>query len=141
MQKINKAVLDTHIFIWLMQGSRELSNESIKEIESYSQQHTLYLSSISLWEIAMLEERKRIIFHQPCLQWLEQALESPGLSVENISPLIAVESSRLPGDFHGDPADRLIVATARSLQAKLITRDSKIIHYAAQSGYVNFTKA
>lgn len=140
MQKTNKAVLDTHVFIWLMQGSKELSREVVAEIERHSQQHALYLSSISLWEIAMLEERKRIVLHQPCLQWLEQALESPGLVVENISPLIAVESSRLPGEFHGDPADRLIISTARTLQAKLITRDSKILHYA-ESGYIPCLRA
>ena len=66
------------------------------------------------------------------MQWALQALETPGLFLENISPLIAVESSNLPGDFHGDPADRLIVATARSLNAHLITRDAKILYYAKQ---------
>ena len=140
MHQSDKAVLDTHVFIWLMQGSRELSSKTIKEIEGYSQQHALYLSAVSLWEIAMLEGKKRITLHQPCLQWLEKALESPGLTIETISPLIAVESSRLPGDFHADPADRIILATTRSLQAKLITRDSKILRYA-QSGYIRCSKA
>jgi len=130
MSKINKAVLDTHAFIWLMQGSKELTGESIKKIESYGHNHALYISAISLWEVTMLEKKGRIILHQPCHQWLEQALEVPGLTVENISPLIAVESSQLPGEFHGDPADRLIVATSRTLQAMLITRDSKILHYS-----------
>lgn len=135
MQKINKAVLDTHAFIWLVQGSQELSPKSIKEIESYGNNHALYLSAISLWEIAMLEKKGRIVLHQPCFQWLKQALEAPGLTVENISPSIAVESSQLPGDFHGDPADRLIIATARILQATLITRDSKILQ-CVQNKYV-----
>lgn len=139
MPKINKAVLDTHVFIWLMLGSKELSHESIKKIEFYEKNHALYLSAISLWEIAMLEKRGRIILHQPCLQWIEQALEAPGLTVEPLSPLVAVESSQLPGDFHGDPADRLIVATARSLQAKLITRDAKILRYG-QSSHIECIK-
>jgi PIN domain nuclease of toxin-antitoxin system len=72
-------------------------------------------------------------------QWIEQALNVPGLSVENISPLIAVESSQLPGKFHEDPADRLIVATARALQAVLLTRDSKILNYG-QSRYIECVK-
>lgn len=139
MLKTNKAVLDTHAFIWLMLGSKELSLQNIKEVESYAKNHALYLSSISLWEIAMLEKRGRIVLHQPCFQWLEQALEVPGLKIENISPLIAAESSQLPGEFHGDPADRLIVATARALQAKLITRNSKILHYS-QSGHIECIK-
>ena len=135
MVTINKALLDTHAFIWLMLGSHELSDQNIKKIERYAQAQALYISAISLWEVAMLVKKGRIILHQPCLQWLEQALETPGLFLENISSLIAVESSSLPGEFHGDPADRLIVATARSLQAHLITRDSKILHYA-KSGHV-----
>jgi PIN domain nuclease of toxin-antitoxin system len=139
MSRINKAVLDTHAFIWLMQGSKELSRQSIKLIQLYAKNHALYLSAISLWEIAMLEKRGRIILHQPCLQWIEQALNVPGLSVENISPLIAVESSQLPGKFHEDPADRLIVATARALQAVLLTRDSKILNYG-QSRYIECVK-
>jgi PIN domain nuclease of toxin-antitoxin system len=139
MLKTNKAVLDTHAFIWLMQGSKELSHKSIKEIETYAKDHALYLPAISLWEIAMLEKKGRIVLHQPCLKWLEEALEVPGLIVENISPLIAAESSQLPGEFHGDPADRLIVATARALQAKLITRDVKILHYS-QSGHIECIK-
>ena len=135
MLKVNKAILDTHAFIWLMQGVRELSSQNIRKIEDYAHQAALYISAISLWEVAMLEKKKRIILHQPCLQWLTQSLEVPGLKLENISPLIAAESANLPGEFHGDPVDRLIVATARSLQAHLITRDSKILHYA-QSGHV-----
>lgn len=140
MLKTHKAVLDTHVFLWLMQGSKELSLKSIKEIEYYGQNHSLYLAAISLWEIAMLEKKGRITLHQPCLQWLEQALEVPGINVVPLSPLVAVESSYLPGDFHGDPADRLIIATARSLQAKLITRDSKILHYAL-SGHIQCIQA
>lgn len=131
----HKAVLDTHAFIWLMQGSQDLSYHNVQKIEDYSRQQALYISAISLWEVAMLEKIGRIILHQPCLQWLEQALETPGLFLESISPLIAVESSNLPGEFHGDPADRLIVATARSLQAHLITRDSRILQYS-QKGHV-----
>lgn len=96
----------------------------------------LYLSSISLWEVAMLERKRRIILSQPCLQWLEKALEAPGLTLENISPSIASESVLFPESFQGGPADRLIVATARILQACVITRDSRILKYA-QEGYIS----
>ena len=62
MLKTNKAVLDTHAFIWLMQGSTELSHKSIKEIETYAKGHALYLPAISLWEIAMLEKKVGLFY-------------------------------------------------------------------------------
>lgn len=130
-----RALLDTHAFLWLMEGSKELSSEIIKTIESFGQNHALYLSAISLWEFVMLEKKGRIILHQPCLQWLEHALKSPELILEPLSPLIAVESSQLPGEFHGDPSDRLIVASARALGATLITRDHQILQYA-KNGHI-----
>ncbi len=132
-KKANKVVLDTHVFIWLIQGSKELSLDSRKLIDSFANDHSIYVSAISLWEISMLEKAGRIVLHEPCLQWLKQAIEASGVNIANLTPDIAVESSNLPGDFHSDPADKIIVATARILQAKLITRDAKILKYSQTS--------
>jgi PIN domain nuclease of toxin-antitoxin system len=66
------------------------------------------------------------------LDWINQALGAPGLSLVPLLPEIAIESSRLPGSFHGDPADRILVATARKLGAHLVTDDSKIKDYAQE---------
>ena len=77
----------------------------------------------------MLEAKGRIRLGSPCQQWVEEALATPGLTLVPLTPEIALDSSRLPGDFHGDPADRIIVATARRLGARLLTRDEKLLAY------------
>jgi PIN domain nuclease of toxin-antitoxin system len=90
----------------------------------------LLLSVISVWELGLLESKGRVELSTPCEQWVRDALAIPGLSVAPLTPEIALASSRLPEPFHGDPADRIIVATARALGARLVTRDSKIREYA-----------
>jgi PIN domain nuclease of toxin-antitoxin system len=83
----------------------------------------------------MLESKGRIGFRIPCLQWIREALKIPGLSVIPTSAEIAADSAGLPGDFHGDPADRLIVAGTRSIGGTLVTRDRAILEYA-KSGHL-----
>jgi PIN domain nuclease of toxin-antitoxin system len=90
----------------------------------------LLLSVISVWELGLLEAKGRVHLDHPCEEWVREALATPGLSVAPLTPEIALASSRLPQPFHGDPADRIIVATARSLGARLVTRDSRILEYA-----------
>jgi len=68
----------------------------------------------------------------PCEQWVREAIETPGLILAPLTPEIALDSTRLPGHFHGDPADRIIVATARRAGAKLLTRDQSMIEYGRQ---------
>jgi PIN domain nuclease of toxin-antitoxin system len=84
---------------------------------------------MSVWELGMLESKGRIQLDIPCEQWVQQALAIPGLSVAPLTPEIALASTRLPEPFHGDPTDRSIVATARTLGLRLATRDSKILEY------------
>jgi PIN domain nuclease of toxin-antitoxin system len=88
-------------------------------------------STISAWEVGMLEARGRLRFDISCEEWVEHAFGLPGLSLMPLTPSICVRSFRLPGVFHGDLADRLIVATARELGAVLLTRDERILKYAA----------
>jgi PIN domain nuclease of toxin-antitoxin system len=124
-------LLDTHCWIWISDGRRDLFRpSSVQAIEEASQAGRLLLSVISVWELAMLESKGRLRLRKPRHEWVREALEAPGLSLVPLSPEIAVESTRLPGEFHGDPADRIIVATARSLSARLLTRDRRIILYA-----------
>src|ERR1039458_5729992 len=79
--------------------------------------------------IAMLESKGRVRIHMDCLEWVRRALETPGLSLVPLTPEIAVESTRLPGNIHADPADRILVATARNLGARLMTRDQALLDY------------
>lgn len=139
-RKMSRGILDTHAFIWLMQGTPgEFSKTTLKLIERLAGDNELYLSAISLWELSMLESKGRIILSEPCLLWIQQALAVPGLNLVPLNPEISVDSANLPAEFHGDPADRIIVATARYLNAKLFTRDAKIINYA-KAGYLEAIK-
>ena len=90
------------------------------------------MAAISLWEVAMLEVRQRLVLTKPALQWVQDALAAPGLSLAPLSPEIAVDACRLPADPGGDPADRMIVATARQSGATIVTRDRRILEYGRQ---------
>jgi PIN domain nuclease of toxin-antitoxin system len=78
----------------------------------------------------MLEAKGGLTFLEGCLEWVRRALGAPGLALAALTPEIVVESSRLPGRFPGDPADRIIMATAMSLDAMLITQDQRMLAYA-----------
>jgi PIN domain nuclease of toxin-antitoxin system len=124
-------LLDTHVWVWLMEGRAGVNPEAVSLMERAGEESFLRVSAISAWEVGMLEARGRLCFDIPCEEWVEHAFGLPGLSLMPLTPSICVRSCRLPGDFHGDPADRLIVATARELGAVLLTRDESILHYAA----------
>ncbi len=124
-------LLDTHYWIWLQFGIRDhLTAPVLKAIDQAAASGSLLLSVISVWELGLLESKGRLQLYAPCEQWVRDALAIPGLSLAPLTPEIALASSRLPEPFHGDPADRIIVATARALGARLVTRDSKILAYS-----------
>jgi PIN domain nuclease of toxin-antitoxin system len=128
---VNRPVLlDTHVWVWLMEGRAGVNPEAVQLMERAGEESFLRVSVISAWEVGMLEARGRLRFDIPCEEWVEHAFGLPGLSLMPLTPSICVRSGRLP-DFHGDAADRLIVATARELGAVLLTRDEPILQYAA----------
>jgi PIN domain nuclease of toxin-antitoxin system len=134
--KTDMLLLDTHVWIWYFEGDRNLAGSPLLEdIKSAISRSSLRISEISLWEVAMLESKGRISFSRDCLNWINRTLEVPGFSTVNISSEIACLSCRLPGVFHGDPADRLIAATAIHLGASLVTGDSKIVSYFNRNNY------
>ncbi|MFI4988594.1 MAG: type II toxin-antitoxin system VapC family toxin [Alphaproteobacteria bacterium] len=124
-------LLDTHVWVWQMSASTELAPASRNAINHAASLGMLRIAAISIWETALLASRRRIMLLKPTAQWVEEALIAPGLSLEPLSPRIAIESCDLPGRFHNDPADRIIVATARVTDAILMTRDRRILDYAA----------
>ncbi|MFT3772221.1 MAG: type II toxin-antitoxin system VapC family toxin [Minicystis sp.] len=121
-------VLDTHVWIWWVQGEPRLPRTAA-DLITQAETTGLGVSAISCWEIAKLVERGRLVLPCPVEDWLDTALGYPGVELVPISPRIAVESTQLPGDFHDDPADQLIVATARVLDCPLMTADQKIRAY------------
>jgi len=126
----NPIVLDTHVLLWALLKSEELSEDAKQQINLAQENSQLLLSSISLWEIAMLKFKKRINIYEPIKDFLESIANINGLFIKDISPEIAAESIYLMDDFHGDPADRIIVATAKCYGATLFTRDQKILTWA-----------
>lgn len=139
-ERVDKLVLDTHTWVWLMEGASELAPSARKHIEESAREGNLIVSAISVWEVAMLEAKGKLTFDEECTAWVQSALTAPGLSLVPLTPEIAVSSTRLPGHFHGDPADRMIVATARSFGGSLVTADKAILAYA-KSGHLRALKA
>jgi PIN domain nuclease of toxin-antitoxin system len=125
-------VLDTHVWIWLVEGVRAaLSATAIEAIERAAKGGAVWVSAMSVWEVAMLEARGRISLSRPVEDWVHAALHAPGVRLLPLSPEIAIESTRLPGAPHGDPADRILMASARHLGGQLATCDREILAYAA----------
>lgn len=122
-------ILDTHIWVWWVHGAEHLTNAQ-KQTIAANESDEIGINAISLWEIAKLVEYKRL--ELPCSidEWFEQAISYPGIRVLELTPEIAVESTRLPGKFHRDPADQIIVATARINDCPLVTSDTKILDYS-----------
>ncbi len=124
-------VLDTHVLLWWVNGDSQLSRKAKAAIdkELASEDGVVMISSISAWEIAMLVNADRLILAMSVDDWLATVSEIDGVRFIPVDNEVAVESTRLPGEFHKDPADRMIVALARHLNAQLITADSKIRGY------------
>ncbi len=127
-----RLLLDTHIWIWLMNGEpQRLGAATIDAIERAASTGAVYVSDISVWQVAMLESQGRIRLSRDCIEWVREALSAPGVQLLPLSPNIAVASSRLPGTFPGDPADRILAASARLMTLPLVTRDERLLAYAA----------
>ena len=126
-------LLDTHYWIWFQAGDKEqITDNVLKAMERAAAGGRLLLSVISVWELGMLEAKGRVKLQRPCEEWVKEALATPGLELVPLTPEIALDSSRLPAVFHGDPADRIIVVTARRMGARLLTRDQKLMEYGRQ---------
>jgi len=121
-------MLDTHIWVWWIYNDARLTDKYREIIQNYEDKG-LGVSVFSCWEIAKLVELKRLILHCPIHEWLDAALHYPGIQLLELTPEIAVESTQLPGKFHRDPADQIIVATARIHDCPLLTVDDKILKY------------
>ena len=120
--------LDTQAWVWWINDSSRLS-ETQRQAISGNESDTIGVSVISCWEIAKLYEYGRLGLPSEISEWFNMALAYPGISLLNLTPEIAIESTRLPGDFHRDPFDQMIVATARLLGCPLITTDREILRY------------
>ena len=122
-------LLDTHFWIWWLTSGSPLSARERSALDAQADRRELFLSAISLWEAQMLHTKGRLQLPYPFVDWLERAADV--VSVAPLDLAVVVELDALPPSFHGDPADRLIVATARSRRLPLATRDRTIRHSRA----------
>jgi PIN domain nuclease of toxin-antitoxin system len=122
-------LLDTHTWLWLLHDSNQLSAPAQNIITEAENNNNILISSISVWEIATKQSLNKLQLPLPIHEWFELAQQQPGTVIEPLSPLDAIHSANLPGEFHKDPADRILVAIARRYDIPLITCDEKILNY------------
>jgi PIN domain nuclease of toxin-antitoxin system len=135
-----RLLLDTHVLVWLTETGGDLAASKRAEIDAAAQGDGLLVSSITFWEVAMLAGRGRITLGRPIGEWRDLTLALQGLSEVPIDNRIALEAAVLPEPLHGDPADRLLIATARLANAHLMTRDARILAYA-KCGHLSVVEA
>ena len=116
-------VLDTHAWVWWAAEPKRLSVRATRAIEESAE---IGVSAVSAWEVAMLVAKERLTLDRDVLVWVRQALALPGIVLVPLSPEIAVASAALGADFPGDPADRILAATAFRHRAPLVTRDRRL---------------
>jgi len=121
-------LLDTHIWVWWVAQDPALP-EAVRQLILEHQPAGMGISIISCWEVAKKVEVGKLVLDRDVVAWLDAALVYPGIGVIALTPEIVVESTRLPGSFHRDPADQMIVATARVLGIPLLTNDGRIRAY------------
>jgi PIN domain nuclease of toxin-antitoxin system len=133
-------LLDTHMTVWLRDGSSRLKPAITTLIEEYFHNGKLCVSPISAWEIGLLVAKGRLDLGQAPLVWFAGFVDKFSASVLELTTDIAIKSSFLPGKFHGDPADRMLVATAIANSAALVTADKELASYG-KKGFVKIIAA
>jgi len=130
---VSALLLDTHVWLWYAEGvSGRLRPASIRQLDEARQGDGLILSAVSVWEIGMHAARGRIQLTMPLRAWVDNALSVAGIRLVPVDAAVAAESTLLPGEPQGDPADRFLIATARIHGVALATRDERILGYAKQ---------
>jgi PIN domain nuclease of toxin-antitoxin system len=138
MNRGERVLLDTHVWLWLALGTpRRIAPAALKSLEDAGRAGTLMVSIVSVWEVALLVARGRIVLPLPLGEWVTLALRRPEIRLVGLNhPSIVIDSVSLPGEPHADPADRFLIATARAHRALLATHDEGILSYG-QSGHVH----
>jgi PIN domain nuclease of toxin-antitoxin system len=131
--KQNGLLLDTHIWLRYLGISGDLRKMALPTIHRAAAAGTLFVSAISVWELAMLVKRGRVSLHTSVGRWVEEALAKPGINLLPFSPEIAIESVNLPEPIHKDPSDRILIASARVERLTIVTRDAEVLDFATRT--------
>ena len=122
-------VIDTHVWLWWISNPENLAANAGKAIEKAVNDSSIIISSISVWETALLVEKGRLKLSVDINDWVRKSESLPFIRFVPVDNTIALRSVALPGDFHSDPADRIITATAMTMGLPLVTKDDKILDY------------
>lgn len=122
-------LLDTHAWVWWVSDPKRLSTRAANAVEHAVAQGALFVSCISVWEVSLLVARRRIRLSINLKEWIAACEQLPFLTFRPVDNGIALAANSLPGTLHPDPADRMIVATARVLGATLVTKDERLLGY------------
>ena len=123
-------VLDTHAWIWFASNPEILSRKAKKAVDLAVRKKSVLVSSISVWEVALLVKKKRLELSMDVADWIAKSENLPFIQFIPVSNSIALKSVNLPPPLHPDPADRIIIATAFSAGAPIVTKDKNISDYA-----------
>lgn len=123
-------LLDTHTLIWWINNSPELSKKALAAIQHEKEKGLILVSSFSVWEIFLLVQKNRLSLSMDIDSWIKKLESLSYVQFVPVDNIIASKSVQLPGEFHQDPADRIIIATARENGAVLITSDKRIRKYS-----------
>jgi PIN domain nuclease of toxin-antitoxin system len=122
-------VLDTHAWVWFVSNPELLSNRARKALADAMEQKEIFISCISAWEVALLVAKKRLSLTLDVGDWIAKSERLPFFQFLPVDNSIAVKSVNLPQPLHSDPADRIIIATALTIAAPVVTKDEKLLSY------------
>lgn len=129
-------LVDTHTLIWMLEEAPRLGARTGKALNRAGWEDRIAVSAITPWEIGLLVSTGRLQLGADVMEWIRAALAKPGVRLAPLEPEIAVASTRLPFEMHADPADRILVATARHMGATLVTADGALLGFAKQGYFV-----
>jgi PIN domain nuclease of toxin-antitoxin system len=136
-----RLLLDTHVIIWHLDGNQKIGRRARAAIDAAALGRGVLVSAITPWEIGMLVSKGRLQLQGDVMEWIRTALEKRGVLLVPLDPEIAVASTRLPFEMHPDPADRILVATARHLGATLVTADRELLELARRKHFAAMNAA
>jgi PIN domain nuclease of toxin-antitoxin system len=134
-------LVDTHTLIWMVEQAPKLGAQTAEALNRAGWENRIAVSAITPWEIGLLVNKGRLQLGADVMHWIRTALAQPGVRLAALEPEIAVESTRLPFEMHADPADRILVATARHLGATLVTADAALLELAGNGCFAGMDAA
>jgi PIN domain nuclease of toxin-antitoxin system len=130
-------LLDTHVWLWgLDQEARQLGRRTLGLLDRWGARDGLRISPLSVFEVVALHAAGRLRLSRPAGQWVDAALAAPGVRLAPFTAASALDAGSIGVSHLPDPIDRMLVATARQLEATLVTRDRRILEYAARTSAV-----